>query len=109
MPRNAYSTLQYANDDLWRNYVMINDNELVPYKIPKKPTNTNFIRVFFIFKFSFAKFSCFRTTENANVNNKHGNSNAPTVNDEKKAPDSNYVSILIYYDISSFVFKFYYS
>ncbi|MFS7980697.1 hypothetical protein Hanom_Chr10g00942351 [Helianthus anomalus] len=53
MPRNAYSTLQYANDNLRRNCVTINDNELMPYKIPTTPTNTNFIRVFYIYKFSF--------------------------------------------------------
>ncbi|MFS7925351.1 hypothetical protein Hanom_Chr04g00283821 [Helianthus anomalus] len=55
----------------------LNGNELTPYKILKTPTITDFIRVFYTYKFSAADLSCFRTAQNANVNEKRGNQNAP--------------------------------
>uniref|UniRef100_A0A251SW51 Uncharacterized protein n=1 Tax=Helianthus annuus TaxID=4232 RepID=A0A251SW51_HELAN len=51
---SAYTTLLYTNDNLQRNCVTLNDNELMSYKILTSPTNTNFIRIFYTYEFGFA-------------------------------------------------------
>ncbi|MFS8007759.1 hypothetical protein Hanom_Chr14g01264831 [Helianthus anomalus] len=70
MPRNTYLTLQCAYADFRKNNETISSNELIPYEIMTKPTKMNFIRTTYTYEYGFAKISCFRTTQNANVSEK---------------------------------------
>ncbi|KAJ0494415.1 hypothetical protein HanIR_Chr12g0597221 [Helianthus annuus] len=42
------------------------------------PTNVKFICIIYTYEFGFAKLSCFRTSQNANVNEKRDCRNTPT-------------------------------
>ncbi|MFS7946508.1 hypothetical protein Hanom_Chr06g00537081 [Helianthus anomalus] len=78
MSRNVYPALQCAKGDLREIRRTLNGNELTHDEILPTPKNTNFIHILYTYEFGFANLSCFRTSQNANVNKNRDCGNAPT-------------------------------
>ncbi|MFS7913903.1 hypothetical protein Hanom_Chr02g00147201 [Helianthus anomalus] len=84
--------------------IILNGNEPKPYEILTAPTNTNFLRIFYIYEINIGNLLCFRTLQNANLNEKRDYRSAPTT--KRKYRKCVLLPKLKFYHTFSFVIKF---